>query len=100
PLGSEPYHFMTVAVPVSPSTGDYFPSVTHRNAADNTLTSRIQLVEANDNGRLGDILQEFAKQSGYPMLLNTSFNVSEPIVNSADDACRTFCRSGVDAMAL
>jgi len=100
PLGSEPYHFMTAAVPVSPDIGGRFPSVTHCNAANGTFTSRIQIVEDNDNGRLREILQEFGKQSGYPMLLNTSFNVNEPIVNSADDACRTFCRSGVDALAL
>jgi carbamoyltransferase len=100
PLGSEPYHFMTAAVPVSPDIGGRFPSVTHRNAADDTLTSRIQIVEAEDSARLREILQEFGKQTGYPMLLNTSFNVSEPIVNSADDACRTFCRSGVEALAL
>ena len=100
PLGSEPYHFMTIAVLVSPSIGDRFPSVTHRNLADYTLTSRIQIVEAEDNARLREILQEFGKHTGYPMLLNTSFNVSEPIVNSADDACRTFSRSGVEALAL
>jgi carbamoyltransferase len=99
PLGSEPYHFMTVALPVDSGVGHHFSAVTHR-AADGSFTSRAHIVEMEDTARLRTILEEFGRQTGYPMLLNTSFNISEPIVNSADDACRTFCGSEIDALAL
>jgi len=38
--------------------------------------------------------------TGVPLLLNTSFNIQEPIVLSPDDAIRTFSRASFDALVL
>ena len=48
-----------------------------------------------------EILEEFEKISGFPILLNTSFNINgEPIVCSPDDAINTFFNSGLDILML
>ena len=72
------------------------PGVAH---LDNS--SRVQTVSPNISPDFYKILQEFEKISGYPILLNTSFNVNgEPIVNSPDDALNTFFNSGLDFLVL
>ena len=72
------------------------PGVAH---LDNT--ARVQTVSAKSNANFYAILREFNKKSGYPILLNTSFNVNgEPIVSSPDDAINTFFNSGLDFLVL
>jgi carbamoyltransferase len=46
------------------------------------------------------LLDEFEKRTGVPVLLNTSFNIQEPIVCTPDEALATFARSGVDALVM
>lgn len=72
------------------------PAVTHVDGS-----ARIQTVEKNDNRRLYDILQEFEKLSGVPVLLNTSFNLrGRPIVRTPEDAFSTFISSGIDILVM
>lgn len=60
-------------------------------------TSRIQEVSKNDNERYYNLINEFYKISGIPMVLNTSFNMAgEPIVESPRDAVKTFIEMGLD----
>ena len=64
-------------------------------------TSRVQTVSREQNQYLYDILDEFHKLTGVPVLLNTSFNLrGEPIVSSPSDALRTFENSGIDCLAI
>lgn len=64
-------------------------------------TARVQTVSLKSNENFYSILREFEKKSGFPILLNTSFNVNgEPIVNSPDDAINTFFNSGLDFLIL
>lgn len=64
-------------------------------------TSRVQTVAREQNEYLYDILDEFHKITGVPVLLNTSFNLrGEPIVSSPADALRTFESSGIDCLAI
>ena len=55
------------------------------------FSARIQTVDKNVNKKFYDLIKEFFKLSGCPMLINTSFNVwGEPIVNTPSDAFRCF----------
>jgi carbamoyltransferase len=72
------------------------PAVTHVD-----YSARIQTVDRDRNARLHDILTAFHRRTGYPILVNTSFNVrSEPIVCSPADAYRCFMRTGIDVLVL
>ena len=77
------------------TTGE-LPAVTHVNR-----TARIQTVSAYDNAEFESLLREFDRQTGCPVLINTSFNVrGEPIVGSPEDAYRCFCRTEMDAVVI
>ena len=50
---------------------------------------------------LDQLIETFGQATGVPVVLNTSFNLKgKPIVNSAEDAFRTFTRSGIDLLVL
>ncbi len=72
------------------------PSVTH---VDNT--ARIQTVNEKQNYKMFTLLTTFYKRTNVPILLNTSFNVGgEPIVQSPDDAVKTFMNSRIDLLVM
>ena len=74
---------------------DKIPGVTH---IDNT--ARIQTVNREQNTKLYELIKEFHRVTGIPMLLNTSFNCHEPIVETPEDAIRTFKRTGLDVLVI
>ena len=47
-----------------------------------------------------ELIAEFEKKPSLPMVLNTSFNIGEPIVTTPDQALDTFLKSSMDALAL
>jgi carbamoyltransferase len=64
-------------------------------------TSRVQTVSRAQNTYLYDIIAEFEKITGVPLIVNTSFNLKgEPIVGSPSDALKTFYASGIDCLAV
>jgi carbamoyltransferase len=68
-----------------------FPAITHQDG-----TARVQTVTRDDNPGLYSILEGFWRETGCPLLLNTSLNVKgEPLVNSWADAARFSAASGV-----
>ncbi len=72
------------------------PSVVHVDG-----TGRIQTVHQEDNERFHGLLCAFEDLTGVPMLLNTSFNDrGEPIVDSPQDAFRTFAATEMDVLVL
>ena len=71
------------------------PGITH---VDNT--ARIQTINRNDNEKFYNIVNEFYKITGIPMLLNTSFNCQEPIVEAPHHALRTFRRTALDLLVI
>ncbi|WP_423224817.1 carbamoyltransferase [Candidatus Amarolinea aalborgensis] len=88
--------FMILTFDVRPEVADQIAAVVH---VDNTV--RPQTVRAEDLPRWYRVIDEFEKLTGVPMILNTSFNVKgEPIVNTPQDAVRTFYGSGLDALAI
>ena len=72
------------------------PAVTHVD-----YSARVQTVSAADNPRFHRLLSEFDRQTGCPVLVNTSFNVrGEPPVCTPGDAYRCFMRTEMDYLAL
>jgi carbamoyltransferase len=72
------------------------PAVTHLD-----YSARIQTVSRATNPRFHALLQAFERQTGYGVLVNTSFNVrGEPIVCSPADAYKCFMRTEMDALVL
>lgn len=72
------------------------PSITHVNGS-----ARIQTISREDHPLYYDLIEEFYKISGCPVILNTSFNLrGEPIVCTPHDAYLCFMRSGVDYLVM
>ena len=61
----------------------------------------MQTVRREWNPSYYRIIEKFGEATGIPILLNTSFNLrGEPIVNSPEDALRTFGNSGIDKLVM
>ncbi|SDR96812.1 carbamoyltransferase [Opitutus sp. GAS368] len=72
------------------------PAVTHVD-----YSARVQTVDEARNPRLHRLLQTFHRQTGCPVMINTSFNVrSEPIVCTPADAYRCFMATDMDVLVL
>jgi carbamoyltransferase len=72
------------------------PAVTHVD-----YSARIQTVHADTNSRYYALLSEFERETGCPVLVNTSFNVrGEPIVCRPEDAFRCFMGCELDVLAV
>jgi carbamoyltransferase len=72
------------------------PAVTHVD-----YSARIQTVHEETNPRFHKLLDTFERNTGCPVLVNTSFNVrGEPIVNTPEDAYRCFMRTEMDCLVL
>ncbi len=87
--------FMVTVFTVAENQRDRIPAVVH---VDNT--ARPQTVSRRTNPRYWSLIKEFEKLTGVPALLNTSFNIQEPIVCSPRDAIKTFKGANFDALAL
>ncbi|MBT5329313.1 MAG: carbamoyltransferase [Gemmatimonadetes bacterium] len=72
------------------------PAVTHVD-----YSARVQTLRREDNPRYYDVIKAFQSLTGYPVVVNTSFNVrGEPIVLSPEDAYRCFMRTEMDFLVL
>jgi carbamoyltransferase len=91
----EPAHYMLIAYKVRKEKISLIPAVTHIDQ-----TARIQLVTKETNPRFYKLISEFKRQTQIPILLNTSFNIQEPIVCTPEDAINTFKRSQIDCLVL
>jgi carbamoyltransferase len=99
-LAHAPYHhparYMLYVVPVREKHRSTLPAVTHVDG-----TARLQTVFRDQSPRYYGLIERFAHATGVPVLLNTSFNLKgEPIVNTADNAFDTFCKSEMDTLVL
>ena len=72
------------------------PAITHVD-----FSARIQSVNRKTNPRYWSLINEFKNQTGYGVIINTSFNVrGEPIVCTPDDAFRCFMRTEMDYLVI
>jgi carbamoyltransferase len=87
--------FMMHVVGVRPEWRARLPAVTHVDG-----TARLQTLQASGNRRYYDLIRAFEKRSGVSVLLNTSFNENEPIVETPEQAVDCFTRTGMDLLCL
>ncbi len=72
------------------------PAITHVD-----YSARVQTVDKEGNPLFYRIIKEFERQSGCPVVINTSFNIrGEPIVCSAQDAYRCFMCTDMDYLLV
>ena len=92
-----------------PDAGKYMLATFNANSKKKKLTpavvhidgtSRIQMVSKKYSPKYHKLISEFKKLTGVPILLNTSFNIQEPIVCSPQDAIDTFKRSKIDYLVM
>jgi len=88
--------FMERVVPILSEWKDKLGAVNHVDG-----TGRVQTVERELNPLFYDLIKEFEKITGTPVILNTSFNLNgEPIVRTPEHAIRTFFSCGLDILVL
>ena len=95
-VGAHESPFMLLATEVRPEKRDQLGAVVHIDG-----TARVQTVHRETNPRFHALLEAFHRRTGVPVLLNTSFNVrGEPIVETPEDAVRSFLSTRIDALIL
>lgn len=90
------YPYMIEAPKVQPAAARDFPACVHVDGS-----ARIQTVDHSpDCDAFRSLLEELRQRKGNSAILNTSFNIREPIVESPADALATFLSSSIDALVL
>ena len=87
--------FMEKVFPIKKDKYDIIPAVTHVDG-----TGRLQSVDKDISPRYYNLIESFRKKTGVPILLNTSFNENEPIVNSPEHALNCYLRTKMDMLVL
>lgn len=87
--------FMQQVYPVRPEKRAILPAITHADGS-----GRLQTVSQRTNPRYYRLIQEFARITGVPVVLNTSFNENEPIVDTPEQALDCFLRTQMDAIVV
>ena len=91
----EPSPFMMLVYKVREAERARIPAVTHVDD-----TGRLQTVSAAANPRYHALISEFERQTGVPLMLNTSFNEHEPIVATPGEALACYLKTRMDVLAL
>ncbi|HKO18495.1 MAG TPA: carbamoyltransferase C-terminal domain-containing protein [Acidobacteriaceae bacterium] len=94
-VGAVPDPFMQQVYPVRPDRKEMLPAITHVDGS-----GRLQTVSARTNPLYHRLISEFAKITGVPVLLNTSFNENEPIVDTPEQALDCFLRTQMDVIVV
>src|SRR4051812_17540175 len=87
--------FMMHVVKIRPEKRKALAAVCHE---DNT--GRLHTVKRSQNALYYELIEKFAVKSGTHVLLNTSFNENEPVVDTPQQAVDCFLRNGMDALCL
>lgn len=87
--------FMLQVLPIRPERRAQIPAVTHVDG-----TGRLQTVDRASNPRYYALIGAFARLTGVPMVLNTSFNENEPVVCRPEEALDCFLRTQMDLLVL
>ena len=87
--------FMQQVFRIRPEKRPLIPAVTHVDG-----TGRLQTVTESQNPLYYQLIREFGERTGVPIVLNTSFNENEPIVNRPEEALDCFLRTKMDVLVL
>jgi carbamoyltransferase len=93
--GAVPDPFMIQVYPVRVDRRATIPAVTHVDGS-----GRLQTVSRSANPRYWALIRAFADLTGVPVLLNTSFNENEPIVEHPSQALDCFLRTDMDVLVM
>jgi len=87
--------FMEKVFPIKKEKQSVIPAVTHVDGS-----GRLQTVDAEISPRYYGLIETFRKKTGIPILLNTSFNENEPIVNTPQEALDCYLRTNMDMLVM
>jgi len=90
-----PEPFMLKVYRVKEDKKKIIPAVTHIDG-----TGRLQTISKEENSLFWQLIKEFEKITGVPVLLNTSFNENEPIVCKPQEAIDCFLRTNMDILVI
>ncbi len=91
-----PTDFMLMVYPIKKGKQNLLPSVVHVDGS-----GRLQTVRKSQNPRYYNVIKEFEKLSGVPIIINTSFNIrGEPIVCTPHDAYKCMMGTGIDCLIM
>jgi carbamoyltransferase len=94
-VGAVPDPFMLHVYPIRADKRAMVPAITHVDG-----TGRLQSVSPQSNPRYYRLIKAFERLTGVPMLLNTSFNENEPIVQRPEEALDCFLRTRMDVLVI
>jgi carbamoyltransferase len=94
-VNAAPDPFMQQVYPVREDKRAILPAITHVDGS-----GRLQTVSERTNPRYHRLITEFGKLTGVPVVLNTSFNENEPIVDTPEQALDCFLRTRMDAIVV
>lgn len=92
---TEDVPFMEKVFPIRKEKRETIPAVTHVDG-----TGRLQTVSKEVSPRYYALIERFRQKTGVPILLNTSFNENEPIVNTPQEALDCYLRTQMDMLVL
>lgn len=87
--------FMEKVFKIKASKRSILAAVTHVDG-----TGRLQTVDKNLEPKYYGLINAFYQKTGVPILLNTSFNENEPIVNTPEEAYACFARTKMDMVVM
>jgi carbamoyltransferase len=87
--------FMLQVFKIKPEKRALIPAVTHVDGS-----GRLQTVSATENPRYYRLIKKYQEVTGIPIVLNTSFNENEPVVNRPEEALDCFIRTKMDVLVL
>ena len=87
--------FMSEVYPIKKEKISLLPGITHVDG-----TGRLQTVKKQNNLKYYNLIKSFYELTGVPIILNTSFNENEPIVNNPTEAIECFDRTDMDLLVL
>ena len=87
--------FMSEVYPIKKDKLKLLPGITHVDG-----TGRLQTVKKLNNLKYYNLINSFYKLTGIPIILNTSFNENEPIVNTPEEAFNCFDRTDMDLLVI
>ena len=87
--------FMMHVVKFKDQWKNSFPAVTHVDSS-----ARLQTVSEESNSLFYKLISEFKRLSNHGILLNTSFNENEPIVENPKNAIDCFKRTDLDILVI
>jgi len=91
----DPSPFMLMTCQVRKDKQALVPAITHVDG-----TARQQTVSRATNPKYWGLIHAFERRTGVPVVLNTSFNENEPVVNTPEEAVSCYLRNDMDVLVL